>query len=87
MQHRLAAAEGDDRRAKVRELVDARQHLVERHRLGDLVVLVAVAAVDVAAADRHEVDEQRMIGMRQAARELPHRPHRPAGPPIDVHRI
>ena len=52
MEHRLAAAERDDRRAEVGQLVDPREHRVGRHRLGHLVVLVAVAAVDVAAADR-----------------------------------
>ena len=60
-------------------------HHVGRHRIGHLVVLVAVAAVDVAAADRDDLDEQRMRGVRQAADELAHRPRLAAGGGQDGH--
>ena len=70
MEHRLAAAEGHHRGAELGQLVDAPDHRVGRHRRRDLVVLVAVAAVDVAAADRDDLDEQRVGGVGQAAHEL-----------------
>ena len=50
----------------VGELVDARDHHVGRDRRRHLVVLVAVAAVDVAAADRDDLDEQRVSGVARA---------------------
>ena len=43
---------------------------VGRHRRRHLVVLVAVAAVDVAAADRDDLDEQRVRGVGEPAHEL-----------------
>ena len=67
VEHRLAAAEGDDRRARGSASLSIRAIISSsRHRLRDLVVLVAVAAVDVAAADRHDVHEQGMVGARRA---------------------
>ena len=87
MEHRLAAAECDDRRSEVGQLVDPREHRLGRHRLGHLVVLVAVAAVDVAAADRHEMDEQRMIGAGETAREFADGPQRSARLPESTHQI
>ena len=86
VEHRLPPAEGDDRGAQVGELVDPRQHQVQRDRLRHLVVLVAVAAVDVAAADRHDVDEQRMVGGGKPAGKFPHGPHRTAGLPVNAHQ-
>ena len=44
---------------------------VGRDRRRHLVVLVAVAAVDVAAADRDDLHEQRVGRMDESARELP----------------
>ena len=67
VEHRLAAAEGHDRRAELGQLVDPPLHRVGRHRRRDLVVLVAVAAVDVAAADRDDLDEQRVRRVDQPA--------------------
>jgi hypothetical protein len=51
-------------------VVDPLEHRSDRHRLRDLVVLVAIAAVDVAAADRDEVDQERMSGVGQPMEEL-----------------
>ena len=72
MQHRLAAAEGDDRSAKGGELVDPREHLRRRDRLRHLVVFVAIAAIDVAATDGDDVHQQRMIRTGEAAQEFAH---------------
>src|SRR6185436_7588606 len=79
VQHRLAAAERDDRCAKRRQLIDARLHDVCRHRSRHLVVLVAVAAVDVAAANGDDLDEQRVRRMHEPAGELPERASFTAG--------
>src|SRR6476620_9730755 len=86
MEHRLAAAECDDRRSQGGQLVDPREHRLGRYRLGHLVVLVAVAAVDVAAADGHEMDEQRMIGTCETAPELADGPQRSARLPESTHQ-
>ena len=85
VEHRLPAAERDDRGAERRELVDPRDHLVGRHRRRHLVVLVAVPAVDVAPADRHDVDEQGMIGPREPSDELADRPRAPTDFPEAWH--
>ncbi len=55
MQQRFAAADGDDGRAHFAEAVDAPEHFLERHRLGEIVEFVAVGAGEVAAADRDDV--------------------------------
>ena len=73
MQHRLAAAESDDGGAERRELVDPAQHGLGGDRRRHLVVLVAVAAIDVAAANGNDLHEQRVRGVDQAARKLAER--------------
>ena len=71
VQHGLAAAERDHGRAEIGELVDPIEHRRGWNRRRNLVVLVAVAAVDVAAADRDDLYEQRVGGMGEPAGELP----------------
>ena len=44
--------------------------VVMRNRRRDFVVLVAVPAVDVAAANRDDVDEERVLRLEQAVQEL-----------------
>ncbi len=50
MGERFAARNGDDAGAEAGEMVDAAEHLVDRDGLGDLVVLVAIGAGEVAEA-------------------------------------
>ena len=70
MQQRLAAADGDHGRAQLAQLVHAAEHGLERHRLGEIVVLVAVFAGQIAAAHGDDVRQQRMIGGGQGAQHL-----------------
>jgi hypothetical protein len=63
VEHWLAAAERNHRRAEIGKLVDAPPHRRSRNGCRDLVVLVAVAAVDVAAADGYDLDEEWMRGV------------------------
>ena len=72
MQQRLTAADRDDRGAQFRELVDAAEHLLGRHRIRVIVVLVAVSAREVAAAHGHDVHEHRAIGMQHGLCDLAH---------------
>ena len=60
VQQRLAAADVDRARAEQREPIDAVEHQLCGHRLRVLVVLVAVRARQVAAADRNDLGEDRM---------------------------
>ncbi len=46
----LASGDGDDGGAEAGKVVDAAEHLVERDGIGDVVVLVAVGAGQIAAA-------------------------------------
>ena len=66
MQQRFAAADGHDRRAQPRQVIDALLHGLERHRLGELVVLVAVLAREIAAAHGDDVRHHRMVGGGQS---------------------
>ena len=77
MEHRLAAAERHHGRLEARQMIDPFDHRLRRHRVRHFVVLVAVAAVDVAAADRNDVDEKRMRGVRQPVCEFPDGPSLP----------
>jgi hypothetical protein len=62
MQQRLSATDGDYRGAKIAELVNPFNHLVGRNRLRKIIKLVAVGASKIAATDRNQVREKRMIG-------------------------
>ena len=81
MEHRLSAAERDDGGPQPGQVIDPCQHRLQRDRGRHLVVLVAVAAVDVATANRDEMDQERMSGVAQAACELADRSQRTAGLP------
>ncbi len=61
MQQGLAAADGDDRRSQFRQLVDTLEHEFSGNGFGKIVVLVAVLASQVAAADGNDMRQQRMI--------------------------
>ena len=87
MQQRLAAAARDHRGAEVRQLVHPALERLDGDRLGDLVVFVAVAAGDVAAPDRHDVHEQRVVGVDEAAHELARGARVARGLPKYVHGL
>ena len=70
--HRLAAGDGDDAGAQLAELVDAAQHLRERHRVRGLVVLVAVGAGEVAAAHGNDLRQDGMRRVEQTPRDHSH---------------
>src|SRR3954465_11081615 len=67
---RAAAREGTARGPEIPQFVDAAEHRLGRYRGRYLVVLVAVTAVDVAAADGDDLDEERVGGRDQATRDL-----------------
>ena len=71
MQQRLAAALRDDGGAQARQMVDAAEHLFERHGLRDFVVFVAVRAGEIAAPRGNDVRQDGMAGGSQAARDHP----------------
>ncbi len=62
VQQRFAAGDGDDGGAERRQVVEARVHGVHRHGLGEIVVLVAVGAGQVAAAHGNHVRQDGMVG-------------------------
>ena len=57
MGQRLAAGDADHGRSETPQVVDAPVHLFERHGLGNLVVLVAVGAAQVAEARGHDLGQ------------------------------
>ena len=68
MRQRLAAGDADHGRPQPSQVVDAPVHLFQRHRLGDLVVLVAVGAAQVAEAHGDNLRQHRMRSGSQRAR-------------------
>ena len=68
MQQRFAAADGDDRSPHVGEQIEPLLHFFERHRLRLVVVLVAIAAIEIAAPHRNDVHEHRMLRRKQGFR-------------------
>ncbi len=48
-------------------MINAREHTRERHGPGNVVVLVAVGAREIASPDGDDVGLNRMIGGRQSA--------------------
>ena len=77
MQQRLAAADGDDAGAQVGQPVEPLVHVVERHGLGMIVVLVAVGAGKIAAAHGNDVRQHRMAGGGQPLGDHPDFPRAP----------
>ena len=68
MGQRLAAGDADHGRSETPQVVDAAVHLFEGDGLGNLVVLVAVGAAEVAESRRHDLRQHRMSGRGQGAR-------------------
>ena len=78
MQHRLAPTHRHDGRAELREPVEPVKHGRYRDGRGDLVVLVAVGAVDVAAASVGMIWTSNGCGrVQEPAHELAHGAHLP----------
>ena len=67
MGQRLAAGDADHGGAQAAEVVDAAVHLLERDRLGDLVVLVAVGAGQVAEAHGDDLRQHRVSRILEGA--------------------
>ena len=67
MGERLAAGDADHGGAEAAQVVDAAVHLVERDGLGNLVVLVAVAAGEVAEARGDDLRQDGVAGGSQGA--------------------
>src|ERR1700722_7269372 len=57
MKKRFTAADGDDRRAQTRQIIQAALHFVQRNRLREIVELIAIRAGKIAAANRNNVRE------------------------------
>ena len=65
MEQRFAAADGDDGSSHCREVVQTEFHFFERDGLGNLVVFVAIAAIEIAAAHGDDMDQDRVLGREQ----------------------
>src|SRR5215472_5777527 len=61
MKQSLAAADGDQRGAPRGQLVDAPVHLFDRHGIGEVIVLVAVGAGEIAPTHGDDVDLDGMV--------------------------
>ena len=61
VQQRLAAADGDDGGPKIGQAVQPLTHHLQRHRLGMVVVFVAVGARQIAAAHGNDVRHDGMV--------------------------
>ena len=71
---RLAAGDGDDAGAEPRQVVDAAEHLFDRDGLGDLIVLIAVGAGEIAEAHGHDLRHDDVVGRGEGmgdGRDLP----------------
>jgi hypothetical protein len=62
MQQTFPATDGNNRGPEVRQMIHSAQYGFQRHRLGDIVELVAVRTGQIAAAHGHKVGQHRMIG-------------------------
>src|SRR5262245_29970937 len=71
MHHRFAARDRYDRRPELGELVDPLEHRLDRHRIGGLVVLIAVGAREIASPHRHDVHEYGMLGRCERPDSVP----------------
>src|SRR5215213_11522845 len=69
MEKRLAAAERDGGRAELGQPVDAAEEVFEGDRGRVVVILVAVAAGEIASPDRDQVSEYRMIRRKEPTGE------------------
>src|SRR6476646_6730198 len=69
MQQRFTTADGDQRSAQSRQLVNAAVHLFQRNRIREIVVLIAIGAGEIAAPHRNDVYLNRMISREQTLRD------------------
>ena len=73
MQHRLAAADGDDGSAQRRQSIEPPEHFLGWHRRGKIVEFVAVRAGKVAAAHRNDMHQQRVLLVNEAPADARYR--------------
>src|SRR6476646_7499997 len=66
MGQRLAARNRDDTGAEAGEMVDSAKHLIDRDRLGNLVVLVAIGAGEIAEAHGHDLRHDDVVSRGQS---------------------
>jgi len=52
-------------------LIDAANHIVGRHRLRKIIELVTVSTSQIAAPDRNQMREQRMVRRHDGFEDLP----------------
>jgi len=71
MQQRFPAADRDHGSAQIAQLIHPPQHLFGRHGLRKIIELVAVGAGQIAAPDRDQMRQQRMVRRHHGLQDLP----------------
>ena len=66
MHQRLAAADRDNRSLKERKPINAANHFIGWNWRGEIVVLVAICASQIAASHRNDVCQEHMLRGREA---------------------
>ena len=69
VEERLAAGDGDDGGAEAGEVVDAADHLIEGDGFGDVVVLIAISAGEIAPAHGHNLGHDGVARGGQCVRD------------------
>jgi len=61
MKQRLAAGEGDRRGLQSREMIDPGDEVLQRDRRREIVVLIAIAARQIATPRYHDLSQERIV--------------------------
>src|SRR6266496_4796344 len=70
MQQRLATADGNHGSPEFTKLIYAAENQIQRHWLGEVVVLVAVFACQITTTHGNKVRQQRMVGGEESPGNL-----------------
>src|SRR5260370_2906351 len=82
MQQRFSASEGNRRGLQSSEMIDAGEQILQRNGRREIVILIAIAAGQVATTCYHDLSQERIVARPDSPGQEP-RPRNEAFEPVE----